>query len=206
MAEESRGASRELQLETRHLAAIVVLIAFLCMASFMLGRWVERQAFRATVEGAAGLPGGKSSISVEDVNRELTYFKTLEGESESPGVKPAPPDAPLAPVKVQVPAETASAISETTPPDPAAARRPNRPAADSLPGVTIQVLATKDPAAAASLMKRLSARGYHVTASEERSAGVLWRKVRVGPYPSRAEAEKIARRLSSEEKVTTWIP
>jgi cell division protein FtsN len=32
------------------------------------------------------------------------------------------------------------------------------------------------------------------------------RRVRVGPYPGRAEAEKIARKLKSEEGLRTWIP
>ena len=86
MGEESRSGSREFQLETRHLAAIIVLIALLCITSFMLGRWVERQAMHDTAAGVIG-KADPGDLSVEDVNRELTYFHTLEGKRPTGGDK-----------------------------------------------------------------------------------------------------------------------
>ncbi len=191
MAEESRSAPREFQLETRHLAAIVVLIAFLCVASFMLGRWVERQAFRGTGDEAArGAAAG--DLAVEDVNRELTYFRTLEGDSPPPSVAVPPPAPRPEPVRVAAGAQAD------------AARASGR---GSPQGILIQVLATKDHSAAALLAKRLESRGYPVSVAEGTGPGDAgWSKVRVGPYAARAEAERIARRLRSEEGVRTWIP
>ncbi|MFQ5700415.1 MAG: hypothetical protein ACE5HU_01045, partial [Acidobacteriota bacterium] len=43
--------ARDFQLETRHLAFLIALVVALCIASFMLGRWVERQSLGAEVPG-----------------------------------------------------------------------------------------------------------------------------------------------------------
>ena len=80
MAEESRSQTREFQLETRHLAAIVAVMAIFCISSFLLGRWVERQATRTTIDSGPRV-GESGSVPVEDVNRELTYFRTLEEDA-----------------------------------------------------------------------------------------------------------------------------
>lgn len=191
MAEDSRSQLREFQLETRHLAAIVVLIAILCISSFLLGRWVERQAYRATSESGART-GASGSLSVEDVNRELTYFRTLEEDQPPPAVhSPAPEERP-APVKV----EAKAAVSASPPAPPHASGT-----------VYIQVMATKDRGAAITLREKLLAKGYPATVAEGTTAAEAGlRRVRVGPYTGRAEAEKIARKLQSEERLRTWIP
>jgi cell division septation protein DedD len=217
VAEESRSAPREFQLETRHLAAIILIVAILCISSFMLGRWVERQSSRATAEGLRS--GLQQSLSVEDVNKELTYFRTLEGEAPPPKVATPPPEPGRpAPVRVESPApetesssreadedsrpETAStASSRVSPPSPANA------AASQGSGVHIQVLATKDAAAARALRDRLSSHGFKASiAAGTSSSGAGISKVRVGPYASRAEAERAAKRLRAEEGLRTWIP
>jgi len=207
MGEESRSSPRELQLETRHLAFIVLIIVILCVSSFMLGRWVERQAYRVTAEGQIRSGVGES-ISAEDVNKELTYFRTLEGESAPPTVTPPPPETRQAPVRVESPARPAPSA-----PGPASApRRTPPPSAQSAPappaeGIMIQVLATKDATAAASLSNRLAARGYRVTIAEGTGpADAGLRKVRVGPFATRVEAERTAKKIETEERVHTWIP
>jgi cell division protein FtsN len=210
MAEESRSQLREFQLETRHLAAIVVLIALLCISSFLLGRWVERQAYRATSEVGALRAGSPGGVSVEDVNRELTYFRTLEEDQPPPAVHAAAPAEKPAPVRVEAkPIEEAGPSPASGETDPSIAK-PGTSAApqpSAKGSVLIQVMATKDRAAAVALRNRLAAKGYPVSIAEG-SAGpeAGLRRVRVGPYPGRAEAEKIARKLKSEEGLRTWIP
>ena len=200
MGEESRSAPREFQLETRHLAAVVVLIAILCISSFMLGRWVERQAIRAE-RGSPARGAAAGSIPVEEVNKELTYFRTLEGESPAPGVSVPPPEARPSPVPVAEPASAATAGD--LPPSPAAPAE-EEPAPD---GFMVQVMATRDPAAARAMRDRLAAKGYRVSILEgQGAADARLRKVRVGPYARRPEAERAAKRLEAEEKVRTWIP
>lgn len=208
MAEESRSAPREFQLETRHLAAIILIVAILCISSFMLGRWVERQSSRATAEGIRS--GLQQSLPVEDVNKELTYFRTLEGEAASPRVTSPPPEpARPAPVRVESPAPESEASDPATDGDPDSDEAAAVPAGavPARAGVHIQVLATKDAAAARALRDRLSSHGYKVSIAEgTSSSGGSVRKVRVGPYSSRAEAERAAKRLRAEEGLRTWIP
>src|SRR5262249_32677177 len=86
---------------------------------------------------------------------------------------------------------------------------PRQAAADPDPasraGVYIQVMATRDAAAATAIRSRLSAKGYPVGISSGSGADATLRRVKVGPYAGRAEAEKVARKLRSEEGLRTWI-
>jgi len=202
MAEESRGQYREFQLETRHLAAIVVLIAILCISSFLLGRWVERQAYRATTDGGAR-SGASGSPTVEDVNKELTYFRTLEEDAPPPKVQPSAAPGKAPPVRVeQKPEEVATSAAPE-----ARASTTTPAAAPPTASIFIQVMATKDAAAAAALKSRLSSKGYPVGVSPgSGGAESGMRRVKVGPYSGRTEAEKVAKRLRAEEGLRTWIP
>ncbi len=195
MAEESRSSSREFQLETRHLAGIIVLIALLCVTSFMLGRWVERQTMRATAADVLG-KATPEKLSVEDVNRELTYYRTLGGDESPPDVdRPQPVAEQSAAVLDAVEPETGRGVEELA------------PEAGAGDGIMIQVMATRDLSSAIAMRQRLSQKGYSVSIAE--GSGMTDRglqKVRVGPYRSRREAELAARRLEAEEGVRTWIP
>ncbi|MBI3449388.1 MAG: SPOR domain-containing protein [Acidobacteria bacterium] len=196
MAEESRSQIREFELQTRHLAAIVVLMALLCISSFLLGRWVERQATRATEIGSPRT-GESGTVPVEDVNRELTYFRTLEEDHAAPKIEAAAPPEKQLPVRVESKRDPAAASAEAPAAGPPATHA----------GLLIQVMATKDPRAAEALRVRLAAKGYPVSITAgDAPAEAGMRKVKVGPYAGRAEAERIARRLQSEERLRTWIP
>jgi hypothetical protein len=72
-------------------------------------------------------------------------------------------------------------------------------------GFSVQVGAFGDGLAAESLAESLQAKGYaaYVTPSAGNSAQ-RWR-VRVGPIETRAEADTIARRLKSDERLPTWV-
>lgn len=196
MSRESRSSSsREFQLETRHLAAILLLVAILCIASFMLGRWVERQAYRATAAASLVGDGASEQLDVEDVNRELTYFRTLDGKEPPPSVdRPSEPD-----LETPVTARRRSG-ARSSDEDVVAGAGGND-------GLMVQVMATKDLAAAIAMRQRLMERGYQVSLLEgsgSRDAGL--HKVRVGPYPDRRSAARAAAKLEAEEGVSTWIP
>ncbi len=195
MAEESRGSSREFQLETRHLAGIIVLIALLCVTSFMLGRWVERQTTRSSAADVLG-KATPEELSVEDVNRELTYYRTLGGDESPPDVdRPRPVAEQSAAVLEARESATGPGVEELT------------PGAGAGDGILIQVMATRDLSSAIAMRQRLSQKGYSVAITE--GSGATDRglqKVRVGPYRTRDEAERAARRLEAEEGVRTWIP
>ncbi|HXI03621.1 MAG TPA: hypothetical protein VNI57_10645, partial [Candidatus Saccharimonadales bacterium] len=144
MSEESRSGGREFQLETRHLAAIIVLIALLCITSFMLGRWVERQAMHDTAAGVIG-KADPDDLTVEDVNRELTYFHTLDGGEKPPDVRRPEPVQPEAPADVET-AAAGKAATDASKPAPSAAPEGN---------LMIQVMATKDLSSAIAMRQKL---------------------------------------------------
>ena len=194
MGAESRGTPREFQLETRHLAAIIATIALLCIGSFMLGRWVERKAVGATAAGILESPDA-GSLNVEDVNKELTYFRTLAGEES-----PAPVDAPApggrpAPLQGDAP----SGVTEET------VAGVSAPAGGG--DVMVQVMATKDLSSAIAMRQKLQSKGYpvEIVQGSGGAQGSLHR-VRVGPYADRKAALAAAKRIESEEGIRTWIP
>ena len=69
----------------------------------------------------------------------------------------------------------------------------------------VQVGAFTESASAERLAARLRESGYGVYVSPGVQAGQPRWRVRVGPLPSRDEAERAAGRLKSEEKLPTWV-
>jgi hypothetical protein len=200
----SEGATtQEFQLETRHLVLLVLLVVVLCVASFMFGRWVERQSVGPTISmtgmpGASGRNGDANVEEMGDVSKDLTFFDTLEGNQPAPlkpqaGAQAAPSRARQPSTQtVRQPVEPPSTASQP----PASGRRSVNEA------VMIQVFASKDRAAADQIRRRLRAKGY--TALLMPDHGTY--KVRVGPYADREEATRAASVLREQEKLTTWIP
>lgn len=179
-------SSREFNLEPRHLTVLVVLLLGLCLASFMLGRWVER---RASGSSASSLETKAPPGAIEeggDVAKDLTFFDSLKKDEPEPlTLRSEPPPRTRA-----VPSQAA-----TTPSASGERRSVGQ-------GVMIQVMASKDRGTAEALRKRLRSRGY--TALMVKDGGSY--KVRVGPYADRAEAERAGALLSEQEKVQVWIP
>lgn len=176
---------KEFQLEVRHMAFLLVLVVALCVASFMLGRWVERQSAGTDIDRAAEEQDARMEDG-GDVARDLTFFDSLKND------QPVPlEEAGRAPLK---PAPSRSSAA------PAAREASSRRSVEE--GVFIQVIATAQRSAAESVRKRLRDDGYTALMVSE---GGAW-KVRVGPYADRAEAERAAVRLRNEKGLTTWIP
>jgi cell division protein FtsN len=200
-----QDAGQEFQLETRHLVFLIALVVVLCVASFMLGRWVERQSLGPTLASGAGSARGAPDAKIEDVgdvSKDLTFFDTLTGNEPAPL---RPDTAPRATREVSAPparaaedvARAATAGGAGAPPAGSASGR--RSVNDA---VMIQVLVSKDRAAADNLRRRLRAKGYTVVLVPDRGSY----KVRVGPYADREEAERVAGLLREQEHLSTWIP
>jgi len=71
-------------------------------------------------------------------------------------------------------------------------------------GFAVQVGAFSEKSAAQALVDSLRAHGYPVYLSPTEGDPANWR-VRVGPMSTRPEAEKVARRLETAEKLPTWV-
>jgi DedD protein len=151
----------------------------------------------------------------------LTYAGNLQSQTPPPAeVQPGAAadlrqtvEAPPAPVAVEPTPEAAvtpAAAKETTPPrkdpppPPAPAPAPAAaPAGDG--GFTVQVTALKNRPEADAIANRLQARGYKAYVVAPAGGGQVIYKVRVGMDMQRADAEKVMRRLQSEEKFKPWI-
>ena len=72
-------------------------------------------------------------------------------------------------------------------------------------GYSVQVGAFAEGGAAERVREKLQSRGFetYVTAASASGDG-KWR-VRVGPVPEKGEAEKLASRLKTEERLPTWV-
>lgn len=117
----------------------------------------------------------------------------------------APAGAP--PVEVQnAPAESAPLGAPERAPRPAA--RPARPqvAAPAPVGgdYAIQVGAFGERKPAEGLAGELRSAGFPVYVAEDTGGSARF-KVRVGPLAERAEAERLATRLKTEQRLPTWV-
>ena len=116
------------------------------------------------------------------------------------GVESRAPEAPRAAVSEGPPPVSAA-------PKPSATRirpdviSPGAPAAR----FAVQVGAFSESRAAERLAESLRGKGFDVYVSPGAKAGEARWRVRVGPLPSRAEADRIAARLKAEEKLPTWV-
>jgi len=147
--------------------------------------------------GEAGeLPGVAAGPVIEDA---AAY--------EDPALEEVVVDTPvIAAEDIASPAYAASAeaAGESAAPT-AAARAPTAATTASRSGFSVQVGAFAQNAAAEEVASGLREKGYpvYVTPSADPNDG-RWR-VRVGPLPSRGEADEIAGRLKSEERLPTWV-
>ena len=102
-------------------------------------------------------------------------------------------------------------VAAPSPPAPPAARGATRMRPEVLsPGASaarfaVQVGAFAESHSAERLADALRGKGFDVYVSAGASSGEPRWRVRVGPLPSREEAERVATRLKAEEKLPTWV-
>jgi DedD protein len=123
------------------------------------------------------------------------------GAGHAAGGAAAPaPAAPLAAPPPTPPAVAAPPPVETARVAPPVSARP-----PSAAGFAVQVGAFRDGPQAEKLASRLRSKGFRVyVAPGDASPDSRWR-VRVGPVPTREEADRLAAKLKSGEKLPTWV-
>jgi len=149
---------------------------------------------------------------------ELTYRKRLESDGAAKETlkpqatsaradvtpEPAHPAASVPETPARATSKTAAAATTPTP-----ATTPTTPTASAggRPGRwVVQLVALRDRAAAASIVQRLSARGFpaFIVNPASTTPNQVY-KVQVGRYDDKNEAERVAKRLEKEEKFSPWI-
>jgi cell division septation protein DedD len=123
-----------------------------------------------------------------------------EARNASKAPEPAPVPAPTA-------APTAAPPKPTVRPVPTTKPAPARPAAKVAPKgpFYVQILATKNAAAADELAKRLKSEGFAADVAAV-PGKPDWFRVRVGPFKDRAKAEAVARKIKATDKQIKKLP
>ena len=220
----------EIQLSGKQLVALFLVTITVIVIVFLCGVRVGRGARDAQVDepdsapAAATLtpppvqtaapPATELPAPVPDAQDDLSYHKTLQGEGtpqealkrhDEAKAAPAPP--PAAALK---PAPAAASPAPT--PVATSAKVPAPAAADNLPTAgrsgtwAVQVIATRDRAMAASVLKRLASKGYPAfLVNPPANAKDAYYKVHIGRYNDRGEAEKVSLRIKKEEQYQSWI-
>jgi cell division septation protein DedD len=159
-----------------------------------------RLAAKGVVWGTLGFAvGGLAGVAVEEPRLVLAF---LSGETESVDLaglegEPAPP-----PVRVAAPTPLGAREPAPAAPSPAlpAVSAPARG-----PRFVIQVGAFAERHVADRLRARLADAGFPAfVETGEASPGSSWR-VRVGPIAGQDEAQRLASRLKTEQRLPTWV-
>jgi cell division septation protein DedD len=110
----------------------------------------------------------------------------------APSTASAPPKEPVVKSQAAAPATTTGASSVPT---------------AGKPGTwLVQVIATREPAVANSVVKRLTSKGYPAfLVNPVPGAPQPFYKVQVGRYGDRSEAEQVSQRIKKEEQFQSWI-
>ncbi len=207
-------------------AGVVVIIGV-----FLLGYYVGKGQDRQTAAGEKppSLPEVVSQYLPK--NEDFTFYKTLTEKGEKnvsielkPRSRTEEPPAPKPPVEMPAAAEKAEKkeVAEKAPAPRPEQKAPQaakpapvqtakkEPAAAKTSGAkiryTIQVAAYPDRGMAEDEVRSMKRRGYaaFVVATSLGDKGT-WYRVRVGSFPNRQAAEKLAGELKAKEGVSTFI-
>lgn len=166
------------------------------LAGFFAGRSEEVELRVATApapEEAAPPP----VAALPEVLREPASRAAASVASGPPDVAP-PSTARPEPAPEPAPPPRARAAPEPAAPAPVAAAPPRD-------GFSVQVGAFSDRNHAARLSEGLREKGFPVYLVPGESAGDAAWRVRVGPFGSRGQANTIAGRLKTQERLPTWV-
>jgi cell division septation protein DedD len=184
---------------------IVAVVIFLC--GVLVGRGVRAERAPAgDAQAANGAPVAPASADPAPAARtaeDLSYHRRLQGDAASTASGGAAADDRLKASQADPPKPV-----ETAPPDPTAGQNSAALARD-IPGEAgwvVQLAALRDRAAADVIVRRLTGKGYPAfLVPPAAGAPAPGYRVRVGRYPDRREAERIARRLEREEQFRPFI-
>jgi len=206
MTADRRGdePGRELRLEGMGLVVVGGVLLAAIGGAFFLGKWVERASHPPQTSVAVGR-GPLSQVvqpkSIDDAETDQGFFDNLGGDGKEleplreiraetrPTLEADPPGSPGAPPE----------SPESSVPPPAA----SDPGGDG--DYFVQVFAGRDRTSAESLVGKLKTQGYVVRVFSEREGQGLLFKVRVGGYPSKDRAQRIASSLK-QSGYSAWVP
>jgi cell division septation protein DedD len=214
----------ELVLENRQLVFIFFGAVMLCAIFFALGFLVGREqrdlgwrAGTGTLDGSGPADTGTKSAAKkagvatnaatpkstdqDAINKELTFYKTVEGKSAPGdyGVK-TPANASSTSASKQAPPQPSP--SQSSPPQaaPAPAPAPSAPPTGARPGtpmIIYQVAALSKSLEAEALARKLKEKGFQafIVSPSAGSGGDKLYRVQIGPFSDPAIAEQVKAQL-----------
>jgi cell division septation protein DedD len=174
-----------IELSARWLTVLLIALALVMVIAFALGY------------GAAW-----SVLTAELTQGEMTAPQAAATPTEIPEVViPTSVPTPAAePTKTSLPSPTATPSPEPTPqPTPTVA----------VTEFFVQVLASAKQQSVDAARTRLEGLGFasdyqHLITVQDAGAGVLF-KLRIGPFPDRSSADRVAQRMSAEGFPDAWV-
>jgi DedD protein len=169
--------------------------------------------------GAPGTSQTASGGALSPTAEALEVPRAVRGVSPSRGAPRAPTAGRIAEVvSTPLPASPAPTPSPglhlfEDAPEAGAAAAARKPAGKGKPtprvaasgAFWVQALSAGSEKEARGRLDRLAARGFSGTVSSVSGRSGKIYRVRIGPYGSRAEADKVAARLKSTEKLRPWV-
>ena len=224
MAEYDDGAYYEVQLNNKQLVFFFMATLAIAVVVFLCGVMVGRGVRDATLQaGSNDIAAGRLSPLGQDAKPkpadkpQLDYTERLETDRPKESLKSVSPEtiqsepkrspAPAAKPPAKPPAKPAAKPAAKPPPKPQTAMKSTPRATGNLGSpegsFTIQVVALKTEDGARSLLTRLQQKNYRAYLEGDGGAGL--HRVRVGHFRTRAEAERVAKKLRDEEKFRPYI-
>ena len=209
MAERDDGGHYEVQLNNKQLIAFFVGTLAIAVVVFLCGVMIGRGVRDATLAASQNeISSGISSDTEVQSSRfrdapQLDYTERLAGESVQKTLQPVISESPEMTLAQVTQKNTKPANEEVNDALPAKELREKAVLGYNEGVFTIQVVALKTEDAAHSLLSRLKSKNYRAYLETGMDAGL--HRVRVGRFETRAEAEKVARKLRTEEKFRPYI-
>lgn len=200
--------SRELQFSTQQLIGVFLGILALGIFVFLLGISIGKKQTLLAAGGGAGAGPKPESVAVKpplsadlvksDIQKELDAHARSDQNPPAKSETSAKPLNRPADKTVLKPAD--KPMDKRAPPTEPAAKKPAA-GVEAAGGWFIQVAAVTDKPAAASFAERLQKDGYPALLIEPmaKDKKSVYR-VRVGPYPSKTEAEEAKAKLTEAMK------
>ena len=213
MVDYEDGAYYEVQLNNKQLVFFFMATLAIAVVVFLCGVMVGRGVRDATLAAAQNdITAGTLSQSPEAqppatvAKTELDYPDRLESDKVQNKLQPIRSESPETTVRSKPKASPPAATA--TKPKPKATPPPKPSRSASTLGrregaFTIQVVALKTQGAAESLLQKLRKKHYRAYLEAQGDAGL--HRVRVGRFPTRAEAERVVAKLRTEEKFKPYI-
>jgi len=174
-----------IELSARWLTVLLIALALIMVIAFALGY------------GAAW-----SVLTAEQTEGEMTALQAAATPTEITEVviPTSVPTSAAKPTQTSTPSPTA-----TPPPEPTATPTPTAAATEFF----VQVLASAQQQSVEAAQSRLEDLGFasdhqHLITVQNAGAGVLY-KLRIGPFPDRSSADRVAQRMSSAGFPDAWV-